>query len=241
MFEWTQEMVRFMRDAALQSTYHQALADAVCERLLPARHVCDAGCGLGFLSCELAAHVSRVTAADISSSALEVLRAQTAARGIGNIEILQTDLGCFTPDAPYDAMVFCMFGRTRQTLRIAKRCCNGRIVMVKKGYTHHRFSLGNVPLRDETHITAAQELRALGVPFALETRVFEMGQPFRSLDDAVRFFRLYSKDEPGAITPEAVAARLRQTGEAEFPLYLPQEKALGLFTIQTEDIGEELE
>lgn len=240
MFYWTQEMVDFMRDAAEYSACYRLLADAICERLPPARHVCDAGCGLGFLSCELAARFPLVTAADVSGRALEVLRAQTAARGISNVQILQADLTRFTPPEPYEAMVFCMFGSTRQTLRIAKRCCKGRIVMVKKGYTHHRFSLGEVPLRDETQRTAAQELCALGIPFAMQTQSFEMGQPLRSLEEAVRFFRLYSKDAPGAVTPEAVAARLVQTGQRRFPLYLPQKKELALFTIQTDELGEDL-
>ena len=87
---------------------------------------------------------------------------------------------------------------------------------------------------------AADFLRAQGVPFQLETKTFDMGQPLRSLDDAVRFFEIYSKDAPGTITRETVLPRLRETGDDVFPYYLPQEKALGRFTIDTKDIPEEL-
>lgn len=57
--------------------------------------------------------------------------------------------------------------------------------------------------------------------------MFDMGQPLRSLDDAVRFFEIYSKDAPGTITRETVLPRLRETGDDVFPYYLPQEKAAG--------------
>ena len=163
-----------------------------------------------------------------------------AEKNVSNLEILGTDMMTFTPEAPYDAMVFCLFGRMREILRVAKRCCVGKIVVVKKAFTHHRFSMSRVPLRDEVTDRAADFLRERGVRFSLETREFEMGQPLRSLRDAVRFFEIYSKDAPGTLTREAVRARLTETGDAQFPYYLPQKKALGRFTIDTKDIPEEI-
>ena len=51
------------------------------------------------------------------------------------------------------------------------------------------------------------------------------------------FFRIYSRDEtPGAITPEAVLARLRRTDDVRYPYYLPQTKRLGILTIRMEDL-----
>ena len=145
----------------------------------------------------------------------------------------------FTPDTPYDAMVFCLFGRMIEILRIAKRCGAGTVVAVKKAFTHHRFSVSSVPLKDETTEQAAAFLRERGVPFRLETREFDMGQPVRSLEDAARFFEIYSKDAPGTLTREAVLQKLTETGDKTFPYYVPQRKSLGRFTIHTADIPEE--
>ena len=180
-----------------------------------------------------------MTAADISGQALSNLRRMAAEKRISNLQILETDMMTFTPERPYDAMVFCLFGRMREILRVAKRCCTGTIVVVKKAFTHHRFSVSSVPLRDEVTEQAADFLRAQGVPFQLETKTFDMGQPLRSFDDAMRFFEIYSKDAPGTITRETVLPRLRMTGDRAFPYYLPQEKALGRFAIDTKDIPEE--
>ncbi len=238
MFCWTEEMVHFMRDASRAGDYHRQLAAILKARLDGAQHVCDAGCGLGFLSCRMAEQFPYVTAADVSETALDVLRAQARQLQLSNLTVLQADLTQYTPPEPFDAMVFCFYGRMREILHIAKRCCRGRIAVIKKDYTHHRFSVSHVPLRDETADQAAQLLRERDIPFALEKFQFEMGQPFRSLEDAVRFFEIYSKDAPGALTQDAVRQRLRETGDAEFPYYLPQEKKLGLLTLDTKDIPE---
>ena len=47
-------------------------------------------------------------------------------------------------------MVFCLFGRTEDTLRIAKKQCRGKIFLVKRDYSHHRFSAGKVSLGEYT-------------------------------------------------------------------------------------------
>ena len=80
----------------------------------------------------------------------------------------------------------------------------------------------------------AAELKGLGVPF--ETEVFEadMGQPFRSLADAVRFFRLY--DPEGAMTEGEVLPRLTETGDPTFPYYLPAIRPVGMIVLRAEDI-----
>lgn len=239
MFCWTDDMISFMNDAASFGSYQNALADWICEALPGKTHVCDAGCGLGFLSVRLAGRFEQVTAADISAQALSNLRRMAGEQGISNLDILETDMMRFTPERAYDAMVFCLFGRMKEILRVAKRCCAGKIVVIKKAYTHHRFSVSSVPLRDEVTDQAAEFLRAHGVAFELETKTFDMGQPLRDLDGAVRFFETYSKDAPGTVTREAVLPRLMQTGDKTFPYYLPQEKSLGRFVIDTRDIPEE--
>ena len=240
MFRWTDDMVRFLRDAAGYGSSQTGLAGWICSQIPQARHVCDAGCGLGFLALQLAQRYPRVTAADISKQALDIAHAQAEEKRVSNLEIVQTDLLAYAPETRFDAMVFCLFGKMPEILPMAKRCCAGRIVVIKKAFTHHRFSRSRVPLRDEVTDRAADFLRERGVRFSLETREFEMGQPLRSLRDAVRFFEIYSKDAPGTLTREAVRARLTETGDAQFPYYLPQKKALGRFTIDTKDIPEEI-
>ena len=54
MFQWNEEMVRFMRDASEYSDYHRRLVQWMLPDLHPGDHICDAGCGLGYLSLDRA-------------------------------------------------------------------------------------------------------------------------------------------------------------------------------------------
>ena len=148
MFCWTDDMISFMQDAANFGSYQQELADWICGALPAVRHVCDAGCGLGFLSVRLAERFETVTAADISGQALENLHRMAVEKRISNLQILETDMMTFTPERPYDAMVFCLFGRMQEILRVAKRCCVGKIVVVKR--RSRTISFRSPPCRCET-------------------------------------------------------------------------------------------
>lgn len=97
MFRWTDDMVRFMRDAAGFGSYQTELAGWICSQIPQARHVCDAGCGLGFLALQLAQRYPRVTAADISEQALDIAHAQAEEKRVSNLEIVQTDLLAYAP------------------------------------------------------------------------------------------------------------------------------------------------
>ena len=67
--------------------------------------------------------------------------------------------------------------------------------MIKKNWLNHRFTPGAVPLGRFTFQQTLQELDMLDVPYRARTVAIEMGQPFRSLEDAVRFFELYRQQE----------------------------------------------
>ena len=98
--------------------FHRRLTAELLPYLSPQDHVCDAGCGLGFLSLALAPHVRHVTAADCDAQALSVLKEELAARHIENVTPLCTDIFTDRPAEPYDAMVFCFFWQHgRNTVR----------------------------------------------------------------------------------------------------------------------------
>ena len=80
-------------------------------------------------------------------------------------------------------------------------------------------------------------LDGYGIPHTGETLTLQMGQPFRSLDDACRFFEIYERSG-AAVTEEAVRARLTATGDDEFPWYLPQPKVMGIIQLDSRDIPE---
>ena len=236
MFRWTPDMIRFMCDADARNGAAGALAELL-SRELPQGTVCDAGCGVGGLALALAGRFRQVVAADLSAEALAALAARNPH---ANLTVRRCDVLADRPETPYDAMVFCFFGGAGEILSAARRQCRGTVAVIKKKSARHSFSLTPKPRKSRRGFDAlAQEMEARGIPFRTRDAVLDMGQPFRSLADAVLFFRIYSRDDdPASITEEAVKSRLEPRDDPEFPWYLPAREPVGLLFFEVADVPE---
>ena len=242
MFRWTDDMIRFMADAAGRTDFHQRLAAELLPWLHPDDAVCDAGCGLGYLSLALAPHVRHITAAERDAAALAVLERELAARHIENVTPLCADVFTHRPDRPYDAMVFCFFGSMDEILSVAAAQCRGTVIAVKRDQTAHRFTVTRQPLSGSHGLEAAcRRLEELGIPYELKRTAFRFDQPFRSLEDARRFFEMYRRrDDASLITDELLRQRLEATGDGEFPWRLPSARPAGIITFDALKIRDTL-
>jgi ubiquinone/menaquinone biosynthesis C-methylase UbiE len=75
--------------------------------LTPGLSLLDIGCGPGTITADLAARVApgRVTAVEVTDTALGLARAEAAARGQTNIEFVVSDVHALDiPDAPFDVV-----------------------------------------------------------------------------------------------------------------------------------------
>ena len=235
MFVWNDEMIRYLSAASEYGRFNEEIASRIAARLPKSARVCDAGCGLGYLSLALSPLCKKVTAVDASDKALAVLRRNLAAAGISNVEPVRGDLFSMTPEEPYDAMVFCFFGSTEDTLAAVRAQCRGKAFLIKKHWDTHRFTLKQRPLEKFTFENTCAELDRLRVPYETEVFPLEMGQPLRSLADGEAFFRLYGGEAEGA-TAEDVRARLTETGNPAFPYYLSSNRPLGMVILSADAI-----
>lgn len=232
LFCWTPDMVRFMRDASEFGSYHRELAGHIAPLLSPEETLCDAGCGLGYLSLALSPHCRQITAVDLSAPAVQVLRDNLAKAGVSNVQPVCADLRSLQAEAVFDTMVFCLYGAMDETLALAARRCRKRAVFIKRNHPGHRLTLSGGGQRHRTFPDALAFLRARGVPFRQESVTLRMDQPFRTLEDAARFFRIYScNTEDAALTPEEVLPRLLPCSVPEFPWVFPVERPLGIITV----------
>lgn len=231
------DIIQFMCDASEYGTYHRDLACRISTFISGEDSVCDAGCGLGYLSLALSPYCKDVNAVDISPEALAVLKENICRVGCRNICVTEGDIEARPPKKPYDVMVFCFFGHMIEALRIAKAQCIGKVILIKKDWDTHRFSLSLKPLQGHTLEQTCAELTDQGIRFTCERFALEMGQPFRSLNDAVEFFRIYSNDEDsGYISDENVVGRLVREVSDDYPYYLPSLKKMGMIVLDTGDI-----
>ena len=231
-----------MADAAGETDFHRRLAAELLPYLTPEDAVCDAGCGLGHLSLALSPYVRTVTAVEREQRALAVLERELALRHIENVYPCCEDVFAHRPEKPYDAMVFCFFGSMDEILAVAKTQCRGRVIAVKRDQTAHRFTVTRQPLGGSHGLEAAcRRLEELGIPYELKRTAFRFDQPFRSWEDARRFFEIYRRrDDASLITDELLRQRLEATGDGEFPWRLPSARPAGIITFDALKIRDTL-
>ena len=231
MFEWTEERVSFMADACERTDFHTKLAALLSPYLKRTDSVCDAGCGLGYLSLALSPLVGHVTAAERDDRALDVLRRQLARRHIRNVTPLCTDVLAYTPSEPFDAMVFCFFGSMEEIVAAARRQCRGTVLAIVRDDTCHRFS--GAPREPGRHSfeSACGYLARQGIPYTSRRMALDFPQPLRTREDARRFMALYGRGDAA----EALPASLVSTGDPEFPWQLPGVRRFGLIVISTKE------
>lgn len=169
--------------------------------------------------------------------ALALLAENCRKRGAANIDIRCGDIARLPPEQPYDAMVFCFFGHIEEILTISAAQCRGTVLAVMRNDGCHRFSAAQGAVRHGGYPRGAAELTARGIPFHAVERELPMGQPFRTIDDARRFFQLYRRpDDTTPVTDDFLRQRLTATGREDFPLYLPQNRRFGLLRWETCEI-----
>ena len=226
---WSAEAAGFMADATEYSDFHQKLTETLLPYLPKDGHICDAGCGLAALGRELSAHCARVTAIDSSEIAVTAAKRKPLPE---NMEVLCADL--HQVKQTFDAMIFCYFGRIWEILDIAEKNCRGKVIIIKRSCTEHHFSLSK-PTRSYAPDMTRQTLDALAIPCLQRHLSLEFGQPFRSVDDAVAFFRLYDRGtEP--VTAERVLSRLQPVSHPFYRYYLSERREMELFVLDTADV-----
>ena len=81
MYHWTADGIGWMADASRQTDFYRLLAAELAPYLKPEDRICDAGCGLGFLSLALSPYVRSVTAAEPRPTARFMAASPAVGRG----------------------------------------------------------------------------------------------------------------------------------------------------------------
>jgi len=218
---WTDDTIRWMRDAAHKSRYYETIAERIAAYLPPSARVFDAGGGLGDLAIWLSYHVRHVTVIERDPKAVAAFRERCPQ----NVTALLGDVFSYVPDKLFDALALCFFGRPDEILTLAREITCGKTFVVQSTETKRGFSPDGTGRRSITICDMEETLKKEGVPYTLELFEVEHGQPFCSEEDAAKFFSFYAGK---SYTPQQVRQYLRETGNSELPLYYAQTRKLGL-------------
>lgn len=227
---WTDDTVRWMRDAADKSGYYAAIAERIAAYLPPSARVFDAGGGLGDLAIWLSYHVRHVTVIERDPKPVAAFRERCPQ----NVTALLGDVFSYVPDKLFDALALCFFGRPDEILPLSRELTSGMTFVVQSTETRRGFSPDGTGKRSITIYDMEETLKKEGVAYTLEFFEVEHGQPFRSAGDAAKFFTFYS-GKP--YTERQAAAYLSETGNGELPLYFAQKRKLGLLAFDAGKTG----
>ena len=226
MYPWTSERVAWYQRAVDWTGFDRKLADLALPDLAPGDQVCDLGCGTGYLALELARRGCRVTAVDRAGVCLDYLRAEAARRGLTDrLTAVEADWHDLPPETAWDTVVMAFAGKPDEELEGYLARCRRRLVLVTKTSAQsHVRGPGEPPLFRRNADALEAALRARGLSFARRDTALDFGQPLRSREEAEAYLAVYGG-------PESALTRLTETGDPEFPLCLPNEKRLAVFTI----------
>lgn len=240
MYKWEPEKIRFMKDASEFSSYHEILGTWLKPYILPQDSVCDAGCGLGYLSLQMAVFARSVTAVDIHDGALQVLRDNLQEKNIGNVKVIHESVFQLVVEEKFDKMVFCFFGSVEEVLSLGRRLCRGDLFMITRNYNHHRFSKDAPRDGRESFDEICRVLCEKGIAFESKEMDIEFGQPFRYLSEVPKFFQMYQQyTDTVGFTRDEMEGMVFQTQRKDFPFYLPKKRKIGLIRIINKEEGEE--
>lgn len=237
MLNWDAFSIGLLARASEELRFTDRLAEKAARYLPAGGSVCDAGCGLGYLSTSLLSYCREVTAMDLHPVPLQALRERKERDGLQNLHILQADAFNLPAETQFDGMTSCFFGSMEESLDVIARHCRQTAVFFKKGWPLHRFSLKDRPLGRYNLANSLATLEEAGIPYRQYSIPLDMGQPFLNVDEARAFFKRYDQSErAGEMTEAEVLARLEYRPGERYHYYLPALYDVGMLVINVGDL-----
>ncbi|MDD7202522.1 MAG: nucleoside-triphosphatase [Sphaerochaetaceae bacterium] len=217
MQPYSELLISFLVNAYTQGTGWQSIARAV--RPFVGGHVADIGGGLGFLANELKG--INVTVVERDELACLYLRAHHEP----HVHLSQGDAHQLRPERRKGDVICCNYGSLLENLVLARKWGDRNLIVIARDADGHRFRGGTRPNpAQRTRLL----LQSLSIPYQEQGIVVDMGQPFRSQEEARAFSRLYGHSGEYDL----------QRRNGEFPLWLPMVRPISLFFVSIGDIPE---
>jgi SAM-dependent methyltransferase len=216
--EWTDEVVRWFREASAYTGYDRALAALLLARIPERTTLCDMGCGAGLVDLELAPHFARVTCVDVAEKAVASVAEAASERGLSNVEAVCADAARVAGEW---GTVLALFHGGAAFVPDYLAHARDRLILATSAGRAGRYGPEAV----------AAHLDELGLAYAQERHSLEFGQPFRTVADARTFVRTWRPDVADAELDAFLGRSLEPTGREDFPFYMPKRRDFALFVI----------
>lgn len=234
LIQWNEQTADWFDAASRYTGFHQKLSEKLLPHIGKRDSLVDLGCGVGLIDFALSSAISEITCVDESSEALTCLERLASARGVSNVRAIQAD--AYALEGRWDTVLAVFFGTFADHLNALLRLCNESVIAIVHADAQGLLGPKEYhPPKCNTVSQTKKELDAMGIRYTCEEHALEYGQPFASLSEAEVFVKAYSKNPPGVAIQKYLEETLVETGNAEYPYYLPNRKGFGMFQVRRDD------
>lgn len=229
-FGWTQQSINWFIAASSYTQFHKKLAGYLLPQFNNTTTVQDFGCGLGRLDLALAPYVKSIVGYDISQPAIDCFNDAVKEEQLQNVTPLCEDAEQTTAQTQVGIMSF--FGKSKKDMGFYRNRCTQKLIRIsnlQNSSTLYPPAYRNIV--KDTVQTVEEELKAHGFQFSHQVVELEFGQPLRSWQDAEAFIKLHAPDCTQADAKAFLEQHIQSINNVEYPLYLPNQKSIGIFTI----------
>lgn len=214
---WSDEMIAYYRRAAERSSFHSELADIIAPMLPRNKHISELGCGLGYLSAELASRGFDITGIDSDEKAISFAKEHFSPSIFSLAD-------AYSPLKDNDTSICVFFGQIREEGNLEKLLSTASNQLI---YVSNEHARGDECSFEKSH-AISEELKQKGIKHTLTLHRLSFDQPLKDMKDAKAFISAsYRKDMSPSLIP---------SGSSDFPYLLPKRKAFGIFRIFKEEI-----
>lgn len=230
---WNDKSIRWFQNASEYTGYNKSLAEILLGYIPNRNTLCDLGCGAGLIDFELSSSVKEITCVDISQEAISAVERQARQLGLNNISTRCMD-GCKV-EGEWETVTALFYGGENAFTRffhLAKdQLILGTHASLKGGFGPEGRKL--MKCFDTDSVRA--ELDELGVKYRLRQLEMEYGQPLTDWQDAREFAAAYAMPMGAEELDAYLEECLEETGDEQFPYYLPKKRSMGLFVIRRDE------
>lgn len=188
MFLWNDKSLKWMRDAANYTNYYTIISEQLKDILTEESSVCEIGCGIGYLSLNMAKYVKDILAVDVSEKALETMKEEMNDREITNIQIINADwhnLLDYYGENKFHITMYSNFTAITTDWEKLKAITSRYIVAVLPRVQNPNYG------KRETLSNAMEFLDDSGIDYQCITHDLQFGQPFYDENEIDEYLKLY--------------------------------------------------
>lgn len=231
--KWNIKTVEWFWRASEYTGFHKNLAGILLPMMPHSRSLCDLGCGAGLIDFALCKKIPEITCIDIEPGAVHFVQRRIQNKNITNMRALCEDMHRLS--GVWDTVMMVFVGGGAFDIQKQLGLCRDKIILVDRGGCVHNPSVGEKAGRNRSFLPLIDRLWETDVRYRFSEYTLEYGQPFADRKEIYEYVSFYHKNPYHTNINEYIEKNIVETGEKQYPFYLPYQKHFGVFEISKKE------